>query len=299
MKQFYLLSFLICFLNYFAQNKPVTVIPCELENNGIYIYCTVNQQDSIKMMFDTGSDGSVINKKSFHKLNLDINSQSLNVGANGRNMVDRSTGNTVSFGNIERKNVGLTIIPYETTEFDGVFGTDLMMGNIIEIDYNKKEIRFYHEDEKNLNLKNYVKMKLTLIDNYPAVKSSFFAQDKKYSGFFGLDTGADDALTILAPFSKKNNIQSKTHAIGSATALGSDGTEVVSPIVLIPEIEFSKKKFYNISAMLSNAQDGIDASEKMAGIYGNNFLKRFNTIIDFKRKVIYFKPNKNLYSEIY
>lgn len=32
------------------------------------------------------------------------------------------------------------------------------------------------------------------------------------------------------------------------------------------------------------------------GIMGNNFLKRFNMLIDFKRNIIYLKPNELLYT---
>lgn len=140
-------------------------------------------------------------------------------------------------------------------------------------------------------------MKLHLIDNYPAVESSITVNGKEYSGYFGLDSGADDALTIASPYARKNSLVNVMKTIGTATAQGSDGSVYEMPVVLCPSITFAHKFLYNVPITLSNSTEGIDASEKMAGFFGNGFLKRFNTIIDFKNQFIYFKLNKNLYSE--
>lgn len=289
-----LLSFLT--LNVLGQSKPISIVPFTLEKNCIYIYVKVNEKDSVKFLFDTGANGSVINSQSVKKLGLNTDGKSLNQGSNGTNTVDQSLGNKVTFGAIERKKVDFTLIPYDTDAFDGVFGTDLMKGNIVEIDYNKNELRFFKEDDKEIDYSAYQKVKLHLIDDYPAVESSFMVNGLKYSGFFGLDSGADDVLTIASPFVRKNDLVKKMKKIGAASFQGSDGSTYEMPIVLCPVIEFSAKFLYNIPAALSAAAEGIDATDKMTGFYGNSFLKRFNTIIDFKKELIYFKLNRNLYT---
>lgn len=295
MKFIYLILFSIITLNVTAQSKPVTVVPFTMEKNTIFIYCKVNEKDSIKFLFDTGANGSVINS-SAKKLDLKIDGQSQNQGSNGVNTVEESSGNRVAFGTIERTNVSLTLIPFGTTDFDGVFGTDLMKGNIVEIDYTKKEIRFFQEGDKGIDFSGYEKRKLHMVDNYPAVESKLIVNGVKIYGIFGLDSGADDVLTIASPFAKKKKLENKMKKIGASFFQGSDGSEYEMPIVLCPAIEFSGKFLYNIPIALSNSVDGIDATKKMAGFYGNNFLKRFNTIIDFKHELIYFKLNDQLYS---
>lgn len=295
MKFIYLILFSIITLNVTAQSKPVTVVPFTMEKNTIFIYCKVNEKDSIKFLFDTGANGSVINS-SAQKLDLKIDGQSQNQGSNGVNTVEESSGNRVAFGTIERTNVSLTLIAFGTTDFDGVFGTDLMKGNIVEIDYTKNEIRFFQEGDKGIDFSGYEKRKLHMVDNYPAVESKLIVNGVKIYGIFGLDSGADDVLTIASPFAKKKKLENKMKKIGASFFQGSDGSEYEMPIVLCPAIEFSGKFLYNIPIALSNSVDGIDATKKMAGFYGNNFLKRFNTIIDFKHELIYFKLNDQLYS---
>lgn len=279
-----------------AQKQP-TLIPFSLENNSVYLQGKVNAVDNVKFLFDTGADGSVININSKKKMDLKIDGKSENKGSNGVNTVDYSSHNTVQFGDIQKTDVLFTLIPYGEVNFDGVFGTDLMKGKIIEIDYHKNVIRFYDENDRSIDLSGYEKMKLHLIDNYPAVESSITVNGKEYSGYFGLDSGADDALTIASPYVRKNSLVNTMKTIGKATAQGSDGSVYEMPVVLCPSITFAHKFLYNVPITLSSSTEGIDASEKMAGFFGNAFLKRFNTIIDFKNQSIYFKLNKNLYSE--
>lgn len=279
-----------------AQKHPA-LIPFSLENNSVYLQGKVNAVDNVKFLFDTGADGSVININSKKKVDLKIDGKSQNKGSNGVNTVDYSSHNTVQFGDIQKTDVLFTLIPYGEVNFDGVFGTDLMKGKIIEIDYQKNMLRFYDENDRSIDLSGYEKMKLHLIDNYPAVESSITVNGKEYSGYFGLDSGADDALTIASPYARKNSLANTMKTIGKATAQGSDGSVYEMPVVLCPSITFAQKFLYNVPITLSSSTEGIDASEKMAGFFGNAFLKRFNTIIDFKNQFIYFKLNKHLYSE--
>ncbi|WP_288375641.1 retropepsin-like aspartic protease [uncultured Chryseobacterium sp.] len=296
MKHILTLLTLSFFIILSGQKKPA-ILPFSLENNSIYIYCKVNETDSIKFLFDTGADGSVINSNSKKKIPLQIDGTSENRGSNGVNTVDYSSLNTVQFGDIQKKEIRFTLIPYESAHFDGVFGTDLMKGKTIEINYHKKEIRLYEENDPALDIAGYEKMKLHMIDNYPAVESSMIINDKEYSGFFGLDSGADDVLTIASPFAKNNALVKTMKTIGKATARGSDGSVYEMPVVLCPAVKFAQKFLYNLPITLSASTKGIDSTEKMAGFFGNQFLKRFDTVIDFKNGFIYFRLNENLYSE--
>ncbi len=221
------------------------------------------------------------------------------MGSSGTNEVEESSNNEITLGIIHKKEILLTIIPFETDEFDGIIGTDVMKGHIIEIDYNNQVINFYNINDKNINYRGYTKLKM-YSDIYPTyIKSKLLNNGKKYSGLFGLDTGADDVLTLTSPFAKSNDFINKMTKIESAGFIGSNGVECEMPIVICPEIEFAKKHFYRIPTALSNVTEGTDASDRLAGFYGNAFLKKFNIIINYNSQLIYFKLNKNLYTDFY
>ncbi len=291
---------LMCFCTFiWAQIKPIATIPFMLEKNSIYFYCKVNSSDSLKFLFDTGAEGSVINEQAKQKVPLTINNQSLNVGSNGTNLVSQSSDNTITFGNITKTNIDFTIIPYGTTTFDGVFGTNLMTEHVIEIDYSKNELRFYEPATYNKDLSDYDALKIYLPGNYMSIKGGITIKGKRYSGLFGLDTGADNVLTLSSPFVTGNELVNKTIKIGASVSQGSDGTEYENPIVLLPEVSIGLKSFYRIPADLSMSKEGVDAATDKIGFLGNNFLKRFNVVINLKRGFIYLTPNHNLYTDFF
>jgi hypothetical protein len=292
--------FLLIFISHalYSQSRPIESIPFELEKNHIFIYIKVNKIDSLKFLFDTGANGTCINKEAVGKAKLKIDGISTNMGSNGTNEVEESSGNDIFIGNIHKKGVILAIIEIGSTSIDGVMGTDLMSEHIIEIDYQKQMINFYDENDKTINYKDYTKLKMSDAVYPTCVKSTIIVDGKKHIGLFGIDTGAQDALTLASPFTKKNNFIAKTKKIGAVHFQGSDGSKYKLP-VSCPEVLFAGKHLYNIPTALSNSTEGIDATDKLAGFFGNAFLKKFDIILDYKNHFIYFKINKNLYSDFY
>lgn len=299
MSKLFTLVFILFSIPIFAATKPVATIPFSLEKNCIYIYCKVNDADSIKFLFDTGADGSVINGLSKDKVHLNIDGKSKNVGSNGSNIVEQSAHNKVTIGSIRNADISLTIIPYETQDFDGVLGTDLMKDHIIEIDYDRKELRFYSHNDYQNDLSGYEKIRIHYVNNYPSIPAALIIKGRKYEGLFGLDTGADDVLTIASPFAAQNDLKSKMQKIGAANFQGSDGSSYEMPIVITPELKIGTKSFYRIPLSLSVSTEGIDASKDMAGFFGNNFLNRFNTVLNLKQGLIYLQPGKHLYTPFF
>src|SRR5690554_665477 len=134
MKRILVILFIFVSTPVLAQSAPFTSLPFTVENNRMYFYCKVNETDSIKFLFDTGASGSVINEHSLKKINLNINGKSLNRGSTGFNEVESSSGNQIKIGSILKSDISFTIISLGTDKYDGIFGTDLMEGYIIEID---------------------------------------------------------------------------------------------------------------------------------------------------------------------
>lgn len=80
---------------------------------------------------------------------------------------------------------------------------------------------------------------------------------------------------------------------------GTGGTSVESPIVILPELKLNHLHFYNIPSILYVTGKGEYLKTDRAGSYGNNFLKRFNMVLDIPSKQIYLKPNNLLHSPYY
>ena len=54
-----------------------------------------------------------------------------------------------------------------------------------------------------------------------------------------------------------------------------------------------------IPGAFSTVTEGVQASEAMDGVLGNNFLQRFNQLYDFKNNFLYLEVNDRLYTPFY
>lgn len=288
----------------FAQNQPIDKIPFEIKkDNRIYIKCKVNETDSLSFLFDTGANGTVINSHILgKKINLNLDKENENNGAHGVHMVKISTNNTLQFGNLKKENLDLLSIDYGADQFDGVFGTNLIDKYIVEIDYDKKELRFYEPKEyvypKNTSYRKF-RMGTVNNGNLYTIKTSIILNEKKYKGNLVLDTGADGEISLSQPFVDKYSLDTKMKAVAKATSTGSEGISVESPIVILPEIELNDFHFYNIPSILYTSGKGGFIKTDRAGSFGNNFLKRFNIILDIPNMQIFMKPNNLLHLPYY
>ncbi len=270
---------------------PEAVLPFLPGERAIYVYGTLNGTDSLRFLFDTGADGSVVNKQSAGKIPLHLQGTQTNRGSNGTNTVEVAVQNTLSVGPLRKTDVSLTVIPYETAAFDGVLGTDMMKGHIIEIDHDRRELRFYDPRRYAGPPRGYEKHRIRYVKGYPAIKATIRAGKKRYRGLFGLDTGADDVLTLAAPFAARHDLAHALETIGRATSTGSDGSSYVSQVVELPELCLGRAAASRLPATLSSSTEGIDATRDMAGFFGNGLLERFNAVWDLDRGVLYLRPN--------
>jgi hypothetical protein len=284
-----------------AQNKPLTILPFELKNdNRIYIKCRVNQSDTLTFLFDTGSGAMVINESILgKKLNLVLDSETNNMGADGENKVKESTKNKLFFGNIEADTITYLAIKYGEAPFDGVFGNNIMKDYIIEINYHKKLLYFYNIKDYVFDAKQYDQFDLSFISGVPVITASLIIDNKKVKAVFEMDTGGDSGLLISDYFSQKYHIAEKLKQVAKAASFGSDGVKTEASIVIIPEAMLGKKHFYRIPSLLSGAKGGLLANQQLAGIFGNAFLKRFDMILDIRHNKIFLKPNDYLYTPYY
>ena len=296
-----LILVLICHHYLDAQNKPLSVVPFELKSDSrIYIKCRVNNSDTLTFLFDTGAGAMVINSAIIgKKVDLNLDSETNNLGANGINKVKLSTKNTMTFGSIQIDSVAFLAIPYGKVAFDGVFGFNLMKDYVIEINYHKKLMYFYASKNYMYETSGYDHFDLKFGLGVPTFKASLTVGDKKVAGDFEMDTGGDSGLILASYFSTKHNLAQQFKQVAKAAITGSDGVSTAIPIVMVPEIYLANKHFYRIPALLSNTTTGLLANPGLTGIFGNLFLKRFDMILDIAHHQVFLKPNDLVHTSYY
>jgi len=166
----------------------------------------------------------------------------------------------------------------------------------IEIDYAARKMSFY-DPAKYVYHGTGKKMLVKFSHNVPIVQTDIYIAGKKYSGYYELDSGCDRIMDLHTPFARQ--FMQQLHSFAKAQTIGANGTRSDLLVVNFPMIAISGYYFYNIPGSLATTKEGLFASPDFEGVFGNAFLKRFNTTYIFGRNMIYLAPNNYLYTPFY
>ena len=180
---------------------------------------------------------------------------------------------------------------YQKPSFDAVLGWVIFEDKIVEIDY-EKSVLVVHPFLPNLS-KEYTKLEFKLIGGIPYIKCKFLVNEREIEGWFDFDTGSNGELIIGQKFAKDNLLNNAMKNIGTSQSVGSTGIAIKNNKYILPKLKLGDYEMYQIPLAIQEQE--IKGDEHNENI-GNNILKRFNTIIDFKNNYIYLKPNNLFYA---
>jgi len=171
-------------------------------------------------------------------------------------------------------------------EMDGRIGWNVFEGQIVEIDYDQHLLMIRPSLPR--SLKGYVRSKMRFIRSYAVVKGSFEKEGHEYTGYFLLDTGADQAIILDSGWAVKQNFATNLPVLKTSVLKDPRETKYEIKIVRCPLLKLN-------SFVLTDIPTSIFGSKNPVGFevnyLGNDLLKRFNMILDFRKDNFYLKPN--------
>ncbi|HTD41325.1 MAG TPA: hypothetical protein VK671_11940, partial [Mucilaginibacter sp.] len=254
----------------------------------ISVKTIINNTDTLNLHFDTGSwDFRLTRDAVLKKTRLLSNQPDALAGKtkpdyNNLNKVFKLQMGSVVWDNPKVGSTGLT-----AHEMDGRFGWNLFEGKTVEIDYDKNLLIIRSGLPK--EMKGYVRSKLEFIRSFVCAKASFEIENKKYTGDFLFDTGSDQALIVDSTWASKQNFPKNLKLIKSTVLRDPRGVKYETRTVLSPLFKINGFEFTNIPTLMLGSKNpaGFEIND-----FGNDLLKRFNMILDFKNDYLYLKPNK-------
>ena len=115
-----------------------------------------------------------------------------------------------------------------------------------------------------------------------------------------VDTGSDRVFDLNTPFVRRNGLlgTQKPFAISRIAGTVKDGGELQN--VYFDSVTLGDAlTLPRIPGAFSTVTAGVQASDAMDGVLGNNFLQRFNQLYDFKNDYLYLEVNDRLYTPFY
>ena len=308
MKKIYIFMtaiFFIAFLSFTAtarmiKDTPVGEIPFAIAGDSrIYITAFVNGSDSLRFLVDTGASSIVLNTNSPKLKGLIHNGESAdNLGTSGENTVTYSNDNSVRVGSIQYDKAGCAHIPYPPEYWDGVFGLNGLAAFNIEINYDDFKIYCYPKDTLIVE-DPYVSLPFTYKYDVPFIQLPIKLNGSLYNLLLEVDTGSDRIIDLNTPFVNKNNLLETQKPFAISRITSSDGGNGELKNVFFDEVVVGPYIMPRLAGAFSTLSDGMQSKEDIDGMIGNNFLKRFNMLIDFSNNVLYLRPNNFYYAPFY
>jgi hypothetical protein len=256
--------------------------------NAIQVRSVINDTDTLNLHFDVGSfDFRITRDAIFKKTTLLSNQPDALAGKTTPNYNRLNKVFKLQMGKLEWTDP--VIIPTGLTahDMDGRFGWNLFEGKQVEIDYDHNLLIIHSKLPK--ALKGYAKSTIHFMRSFVCVKGAFNIEHKTYAGDFLFDTGSDQAIIVDSGWAAKQNFPRNLKLIKSSVVSDPRGVKYETRTVLAPQLTVNHFELNNIPTLVlvSKSPVGFEVN-----YLGNDLLKRFNIILDFKNDHLYLKPNK-------
>lgn len=298
----------ICLLSLFlrAEVVPLDTIPFELGTDSrLYVTVYINGQDDrpLRFLLDTGATDVVLNSNSLRTEGLATFTGSVeNSGANSVETIPSTeSSQVVRMGSRAISGLKLIAIPYPPDAWDGVLGLSYLRNFDVRIDYRRKSIFLYElgDGQKAASDKD-VRLKMDYCLGVPVVPVGVRVGGVDYQISVEVDTGSDRVFDLNTPFVHRNGLlgTQKPFAISRIAGTVKDGGELKN--VFFDSVTLGGTlTLLRIPGAFSTVTTGVQASDAMDGVLGNNFLQRFNQLYDFKNDSLYLEVNDRLYTPFY
>jgi len=296
-----------------TQKTEVADIPFELVNNLIILKVEVNGMD-LNMVFDTGVKQTLlINLKSVDSLKLKKIEKRLFTGIGKEHNFVEGLSSPHNKINLQNQIYNTDALIYIITGADfhfsenigininGLIGGDLVKDFIVQVDYKRKRLHFYkHKNFNQRFLRRYRKYPIQIIRGQPYIYT--YVQTTKKSQHVDslkllIDTGNSDALWFFNRYKIKLPKNQKT--VTDYFGLGFSG-EITGDRAKIYKFGLDKKiRFKHVYIGLPDSIyfKNIIKNHAFDGLLGNEVLRRFFVIFDYRNQAIYLKKYRKSYRE--
>ncbi len=291
---------LLLMMSFAYSGKAQITLPFIEKGNLLVIKLSINKVEG-EFIFDTGASNTVIDSVLAVKLGLKANGTNRSASTTGVSAIKYITDQKISID--EHNEVICKKIIFSNlsslhelvgVEFAGIIGFDILNKYITKIDYGTKTISLFTQINKS-ETETYTSIPFNFNNGIPIPQfdiSFSLNNGEKFTGPILFDTGAGFTLSVNTPFKQSHQLSKKIGKtiISQSKDLFKDTRQESA---VIKSITIGSYTFENLPIQLADAKAGVSSYSYYLGLLGNKVINRFNTIIDYSKKMIYLQPNKN------
>jgi hypothetical protein len=245
--------------------------------NTNFVPIVFNGTDSLLLNFDTGAT------------EIDLTNDALKQKVTVRPEIN-NTSYEIKIGTQTYKSK-VYDIQLSGNEVDGLLGWNVFDGMIVELDYEANKMIVHSKMPKQLLDRHYSKFKITYLKNKPFITSEISQGGKRHQNLFLFDLGYQRAVMLDDNLLKDDHFPTeKMELIKKVIMHGIKGNEIPVTTSNLESLKLGNFELKNVAAQLLGQNKPLPGVN--IHILGTDVLKRFNTILDFQKNVVYLKPNR-------
>ena len=282
----------------FTNRRNFSRMRLDRVDNAIFVQARINNSPFLWFILDTGASVTVIDARRARALGLKSAGKVGASGAGGSSEVQFTKGVTFTLPGVKLMNQTVASVPFRNEitrvkrNFGGILGYDFISRFVIEIDFLNKTLTLH--DAKNYEYKGAGKRVPITIDGTPFIQAEVkVTGHDPVSGRFEIDTGYDSALMLYRPFVTAHPVLEPVGASDPNTRQGL-GHSTKSVRARLESVAFGGFSFQNVIADFPLGEEGTQGDKNVAGLIGNEILRRFKVIFDYLRHEMILEPNVHL-----
>ena len=257
-----------------------------------------NMPDSFNFILDTGSGSISLDSTTAEEYTIPHEpSGRYMYGIAGVRKVDYSKNNSLTFPGLKVDSLDFYINDYEILtnvygiKIDGIIGYSFLSRYLVKVDFDSLKIRVYspgaikyppHGLLLHPTLKGLPIVPLTIKDARTVDANYYF------------DTGAGLCFLISKQFKNDSSLLLKRRKPVATLVQGLGGKSQMH-LTIIKKVQIGKYKFRKVPTYILDDEFRLFSNSSLAGLIGNDILRRFNLIINYPEKEIHLLPNNHFH----
>ncbi len=282
------------------QLAGVAELSFELTQNHIYLPVAIEDNAPSWFLVDTGAGSTVLAQSTAEALQLRGRGKSKAQGL-GPAVIDTTLFRDIDlrFGDLSVALQRVPALPLQELSLlegrlmEGVLGYDVLRRYVIEIDYERRRLRF-QDPAHFVAQPQAVALPITFNHNHPVIQATITLPDGRAIPVrLMVDTGAGSALMINRPFAEKHRVYDIVSPGVEGSFAAGVGGATSQRIGRIKRLQIAEFAMENPVASLSRDARGAGSSGEVDGLIGGEVLRRFTLTIDYPHRRLLITPNRD------
>lgn len=278
----------------------ITSFPFRLLTGGVILFRARLDAfpDSLNFIFDTGSGGISLDSVTAEYLHLPsaMSDKTLR-GIAGVKKVRFSYNHALQLPNLRVDSLNFHINDYDVLSssygerIDGIMGYAFLSRYIVKIDYDSLKIDVFTKGTIKYPRGGFMlKPQLAFL---PVVSTTIKDERDLLSKFY-FDTGAGMCLLLSKDFVEDSGFLRKRTRWYATQAEGLGGKAPMK-MGVIRQVKLGPYRFRQVPTYVFDDQYNVTSYPNLAGLIGNDLLRRFNAWINYEKRELYLIPNQHIY----